>query len=199
MPLTKNDEEAFSFIANNPKLRATMLEGLEKEGFKNHPAVKENIDFKERLEHHLKPIRDENEELKKEVKQIKNSEIYGRQRDSVRKAPFNFSDAKIAKLEERMGGKYAPQFVDFDDERKLTAYQAAALHFQREDSPVSASTFPVMDFAGPSQKAESWRESLTESDKSKNPLHMSRRERRRLGDKLWEEAKNDYMANLQNR
>jgi hypothetical protein len=198
MPLTQADEKAFSFIANNPKLRANMLKGLKEEGFVEHPAVKEHIDFEERLAVHLKPIQEENAELKKRVDERERSETWTRQRESVRKGPFGFNDDKISKLEERMRSKDAPQFAETDSQGR-TAYQQAALYFQHQDSPVATSTFPVLDFAGPSQKAETWRESLTESDKSKNPLHMNRRERRRLGDKLWEEAKNEYMTNLQNR
>jgi len=57
----------------------------------------------------------------------------------------------------------------------------------------------VLDFAGPSKKAETWRDLMNGSDKTKNPLNMSRRERRRLGDELWRQAKDEQLADLQNR
>ena len=181
-------------MANNPRLKSVMLEGLEKEGYKQHPAVKENIEFKSRIEDHLKPLRDENAELKKRLDQREHEDAYARQRDSVRKAPFGFNDEKIKKLEERMQSPDSPMFPPIDSQGR-TAYQAAAMHFAHQDSPVGSSTFPVMDWTGPSKGTESWRGLLTEPDKTKNPLHMNRRERRRLGDKLWDEAKDDYISN----
>lgn len=198
MALTAADEKAFSLIANDPELRAAMLEGLKKKGFTDHPAVKEHIDFESRLDSHLKPIRDENAELKKRLEARERTETAVRQRDSVRKGPFGFNDEKISRLEERMRSADAPVFSELDSHGR-TAYQQAALYFQHQDSPVSSSTFPVLDFAGPSQKQESWREMLTDPDPTKNPLKMNRRERRRIGDKLWEEAKTDVMATLQNK
>lgn len=196
MALTPSDEKAFTIIANNPKLRAAMLEGLKEAGFVDHPAVKEHIDFEARLGTYLKPLEEKNAELQKRWDAREREETYNRQRDSVRKGPFGFNGDKISKLEERMRSKDAPQFAEVDSSGR-TAYQQAAMYFQHQDSPVSDSTFPVMDFAGPSRKTETWRESLNESDKSKNPLYMNRRERRRLGDKLWEEAKNDFVAEHQ--
>jgi hypothetical protein len=197
-PLTPADDKAFSIIANDPEFRFEVMQGLKKRGFVDHPAVKEHIDFEARLSTHLKPLQEENAELKKRQDAIDNERIYSQQRDSVRKGPFYFNDEKIKKLEEYMSSKDAGQYMPVDSKGR-TAYQRAAMEYAHENSPVSESTFPVMDFTGPSRKSETWRESLTESDKSKNPLYMNRRERRRLGDKLWEEAKNEELAKLQNR
>lgn len=198
MALTAADEKAFTIIANTPELRATMLEGLKKAGFTDHPAVKEHTDFEARLGAHLKPLEEKNSELQKRLDERERMETYQRQRDSVRKGPFGFNDDKISKLEERMRAKDAPQFAEVDGAGR-TAYQQAAMYFQHQDNPVSESTFPVMDFAGPSRKAETWRELMNESDPNKNPLRMDRRQRRRLADKLWEEARDEQIANMQNR
>lgn len=198
MPLTDVDLKAFTFAANNPKLRQKLLEGLKEEGYTDHPLIRENDDFNQRLESKIKPILEENAELKKRLDAREKEETWTRQRESVKKAPFKFNEDKIKKLEERMASKDAPSFPEFDSQGR-TAYQNAALYFQHQDTPIGASTFPVLDFAGPSKTQESWRELLNETDKSKNPIYMNRRERRRLGDKLWEEAKAEKLADLQNR
>jgi hypothetical protein len=195
MALTPADEKAFTTIANNPKLRAQMLEGLAEVGFKDHPAVKEHLDFESRLSTHLKPLEEKNAELQKRLDERERVEIYTRQRDSVRKGPFGFNDEKIAKLEERIS-KSGVSFPAVDEAGR-TFYQNAAMYFQNQDNGMSESTFPVMDFTGPSRKTETWRDLLNETDKSKNPLYMNRRERRRVTDKLYDEAKADWMAEHQ--
>jgi hypothetical protein len=198
MPLQDVDLKAFTFIANNPKLRQKMIENLKEEGYTDHPLIRENDDFERRLESHIKPIKEENTELKKRLDEQERDRIWSKQRDSVRKGPFGFNDDKIKKLEERMTSKDAPQFPELDSQGR-TAYQQAAMYFAHQDSPVSESTFPVLDFAGPSKKAETWRDLMNGSDKSKNPLNMNRRERRRLGDELWRQARDEQLADLQNR
>jgi hypothetical protein len=190
MAIRPEDEQAFLQLAGDAQSTEVVTRELRRLGNTTHPAVRAQIG----LEQRDKPLLDKIHALEQRLVEREEFDKYERQRESVRK--MGFSEANVKKLEERMRAPGAPQFAEFNEEGQ-SAYQQAAIHFAHKDNPGEVSTFPTLDFAGPPQKREGWRELLAESDPAKNPLKMNRRARRKLSDKLWNQAVADLSPQYQ--
>ena len=187
MPLSPDDEKLFHTLANDPETREEMLRRGLKLGA-SHPAVS-GIKAQDAM---LAPLQTKIESLEAKLAERERNDLYSVNRAQLRRAPFNFNDEKIAKLEERMREKESPIFPD---------YPTAAKYFQLLDSPITPNSSPMLDMAGQPVGNEQapWREAMQSEDPKVNPLKMNRRQRRVLGRKLWQEASSEYKENLANR
>ena len=194
--MTQQDEELFWTLANDAKTRKDMLLNAAKLGYKDHPSVKSELETEERLKAYVAPYKEQIDELKARLDSRELESKMERQRESVRR--MGMSPANVEKLEERMHAKGVPLFAD-TDQKGRTAMQQAAIYFSNEDSPVAASTAPMMDFAmsGVNTQAEDWREDMLSPDPKVNPRLMDRRARKVYNDKKWDAAVADWNATHQ--
>jgi len=195
MALSPENEALFNFLASKKETRNELLKKAIDAGYKDHSAIR----AQEEIEFAQAPIREELETLKKKLHEREQADTWGQQRNSVRGGKFKFNEEKIAALEERMRSPDSPSFPQLDSHGR-TAYQQAAEYFAQLDSPIGASTVPMLDMGGfpvtGQGDAEPWRADMLSDDPAVNPLKMSKKKRKLKARANWKAASNEYMEQL---
>ena len=185
--MTKDDEKLFALLANDGEERVRLLRKYA-EAAPDHPAVREQ----RILDQQTAPLLERINKLQEQVDQVAHTDRYAAERQRMRSHPYNFSDKKIAELEERMTRAAKEEGVVF------SSYAHAADYIRRQDMPLGPSTAALGFNLGvqPTGGQEKWRQTLESSDPKVNLAMMSRRDRKREVRKLAKEAADEYKANL---
>lgn len=164
MPLSEQDAQFYTQLANDPIARPALMKHLKRI---NPDLSLPEIDAQERLEtqvqERLKPLQDEITELKTQVGKKLTDDLRDRLQSSVRQHPWNLNDEQVKELEARMH-KSPVMFPD---------YVEALKYFRYEDAPNHPQGIPSLSpFGHKSAQTESWRELVSDP---KSPVWTDRK------------------------
>jgi hypothetical protein len=171
MALSEQDEKLMSLLASDPAARRELV----KHGARlmpDHPVVRQEATTESAFDDKVKPLKEKIEELEKQLHEKTSRDMWEARRESVRKAPFYFTDEQILELEERMR-KDGTLYKD---------YVAAARYYQFEDQPTHPSSAPtgITPFGRRTKGEEDWRKMI------KDPKSRLWKDRKNLMREQWE-------------
>ena len=178
MALSEQDEKLMALLASDPAARRELV----KHGARlmpDHPVVRQEASHESAFEDKVKPLKEEIEELKKELTKKTNSDLLAARRGEVTGPPFYFTDAQIQELEERMRKD--------GDGNLYGSYAAAARYYQYQDQPTHPASAPtgITPFGRRTQAEEDWRKMI------KDPKSRLWKDRKNLMREQWEAGSAD--------
>src|SRR5580692_11351666 len=173
MPLNDQDARLMELLASDPAARRELV----KHGARlmpDHPVVRQEASHESAFDDKVKPLKEEIEELKKELTQKTNRDLLAARRSEVTGPPFYFNEAQIQELEERMRKD--------GDGNLYGSYAAAARYYQYQDQPTHPSSAPtgINPFGRRPGAKEDWRKMI------KDPKSRLWKDRKNLLREQWE-------------
>jgi hypothetical protein len=172
----EDDLQLLSLLASDPDARRELV----RHGARlmpNHPVVKQEAAIGNQFESTVKPLKDEIEELKKELTAKTGRDMWESRRDEVRRAPFYLNDEQILELEDRMR----------KDGNQYKSYPEALKYYQYMDQPTHPSSAPggMTPFGRKTKEEQNWRSMI------KDPKSRLWKDRKNFMREQWEEGSRD--------
>jgi len=176
MALNEQDEKLLSLLASDPDARRELV----RHGARlmpDHPVVKQEAATVSQFEQQVKPLKDEIEDLKKELAAKTGRDMWEARREELRRAPFHFNEEQILEFEDRLR----------KDGNQYKSYTEAARYYQLQDQPTHPHTPPggMTPFGRRTKEEENWRSMI------KDPKSRLWKDRKNLMREQWEEGSRD--------
>lgn len=173
MALNEQDERLLSLLASDPDARRELI----RHGARlmpDHPVVKQDAANNSIFESQVKPLKDEIEELKKELTAKTGRDMWESRREEVRRSPFYLNDEQILELEDRMR----------KDGNQYKSYPEALRYYQFQDQPTHPTAAPggMTPFGRKTKEEQNWRSMI------KDPKSRLWKDRKNFMREQWEEG-----------
>ena len=174
---TEDDDRNFlALLAADPDARQALVRHGERLK-STHPAVRQAAAEMTQLEQQVKPLKEEIEELRKQLQEKTGRDMWESRREEVRKAPFFLNDEQILELEDRMR----------KDGNQYKSYPEALRYYQFQDQPTHPHTPPggMTPFGRKTREEQNWRDMI------KDPKSRLWKDRKNFMREQWEEGSRD--------
>jgi hypothetical protein len=175
MALNEQDEKLLSLLASDPAARRELV----RHGARlmpDHPVVRQEAASSTDFDDRVKPLKDEIEELKKELTAKTGRDMWESRRDEVRRAPFYLNDEQILELEDRMR----------KDGNQYKSYPEALKYYQYMDQPTfNPGPGGMTPFGRKTKEEQNWRSMI------KDPKSRLWKDRKNFMREQWEAGSRD--------